>query len=112
MKSNWFFWLFLSINMITLLVSVMSMATMFTPVQNLDGSLNGSPVSNGMTAFGRLLTWLIPLVLVVWMAIAFWLRSKGKISAANILLGISAAPMLIGIVLWGGLAVIFILFGK
>lgn len=112
MRSNALFYLVLAINAVTLLVTFGNVFTMFTPVQNLDGGYNGSNISDGMTAFGRLMTWLIPLGLIALMALAIWLRSKGKLLAANILMCIPALPMLVGIVIWGGLALLFILFGK
>lgn len=112
MQSNTLFYLAHAINAITLLVTIGSISTMFEPTQNLDGSYNGGNIGDGMTAIGKLVTWLIPLVLVVLMALAFWLRAKGKMLAANIILCIPALPMLAGIVIWGGLALLFILFGK
>lgn len=52
---------------------------------------------------------LIPLVvLVAWIGIAFWLRSKGKLLAAAIMVWIVASP----VILCAGLALLFILFGK
>ena len=112
MRSNLLFYFGLAINAITLLVTIGNVSTMFAPTQNLDGSYDGGTISDGMTTFGRLMTWLIPLVLLVFIALAFWLRSKGKLLAANILVSILALPMLAGIVIWGGLALLFILFGK
>ena len=43
---------------------------------------------------------------------AFWLRSIGKMMGANILLWITGLPILVMFILWGGLALLFILFGK
>ncbi len=85
---------------------------MLAPTKILDGTDNGMNIGDGMTTFGRLMTWLIPLGLIALMALAFWLRSKGKLLAANLLVSITALPMLAGIVIWGGLALLFILFGK
>lgn len=112
MRSNLLFYLALAINAITLLVTISSVSTLFAPTQNLDGTYNGGTIGDGMTAFGRLTTWLIPLGLIVLMALAFWLRSRGKLLTANLLVSIPALPMLAGIVIWGGLALLFILFGK
>ncbi len=112
MRSNLLFYLGLTINAITLLVTLGNVFTLFEPTQNFDGSYNGDNISDGMTASGRLMTWLIPLGLIALMALAFWLRSRGKLLAANILVCLPALPMLAGIVIWGGLAVLFILFGK
>ncbi len=112
MRSNLLFYFALALNAITLLVTISSAVAMLAPTKILDGTDNGMNISDGMTAFGRLMTWLIPLGLIALMAIAFWLRSKGRLLAANILMCIPALPMLAGIVIWGGLAVLFILFGK
>ena len=112
MQSNALFYLGLAVNAITLLVTIGGISTMFEPTQNLDGSYDGGNIGDGMTALGKLVTWLIPLVLIAWVAFAFWLRAKGKVLAANIIMCIPALPMLAGIVIWGGLALLFILFGK
>lgn len=112
MRSNLLFYLGLSINVITLLVTIGDVMTMFDPTQNLDGSYDGGNIGDGMTTLGRMMTWLIPVSLIALMALAFWLRSKGKLLAANILVCILALPMLIGVVIIGGLALLFILFGK
>ncbi|MFM9947970.1 MAG: hypothetical protein ACKV1O_08535 [Saprospiraceae bacterium] len=112
MRSNLLFYLGLALNMITLLVTISSALTLFTPTQNLEGNFNGSNISDGMTTFGQLMNWLLPLGLIALMALAFWLRSKGKLLAANILVCIPAIPMLAWIVIWGGLALLFILFGN
>ncbi len=112
MKSNFWFYFGLAIDLITLLVTITSVSTMLEPTQNLDGTYNGGKIGDNMTAFGRLMTWLIPMVLLVLMAVAFWLKSIGKTLAANILLWIPALPMLAMIVFWAGFALLFILFGK
>ncbi len=112
MRSNVLFYLGLALNAITLLVTISSAFAMFTPAQNLDDSFNNSNISDGITTFGQLMAWLIPLCLIALTVLALWLRSKGKLLAANILLCIPALPMLAGIVIWGGLALLFILFGK
>jgi hypothetical protein len=112
MRSNLLFYVGLALNLFSLYLSIGSISTLFAPTQNFDGSLNGGTIGDGMTASGRLITWLIPLVLVALMALAFGLRAKGKLLAANILVCIPALPMLAMIVFWGGLALLFILFGK
>ena len=112
MKSNVLFYLCLCINAISLVVSVGSIFTLFEPTQNFDGSYNGGQIADGMTAFGKLMTWLIPTGLLALVGLAFWLRSRGKLLAANLVMGIPALPMLAGIVIWGGLALLFILFGN
>ena len=112
MKSNFWFYFGLAIDLITLFTAITSVSTMLEPTQNLDGTPNGGHIGDSMTAFGRLMTWLIPVVLIALMAAAFWLKSVGKMLAANILLWITALPMLAMIVFWAGFALLFILFGK
>ena len=112
MRSNLLFYLGLAINVLTLLILLGNVSSMFAPIQNLDGSNSGRSLGDGMTAFGRLMIWLLPLALAVLVALAFWLRVKGKLLAANILVCLPALPMLAMIVIWGGLALLFILFGK
>lgn len=112
MRSNLLFYLSLAINAITLLILAGNVSTMFAPTQNFDGSYNGGTIGDGMTALGKLVTWLLPLALLTLMAFAFFLRSKGKLLTANILVCLPALPMLAGIVFWGGFALLFILFGK
>jgi hypothetical protein len=112
MRSNLLFFLGLAINAITLFILIGNVSNLYAPLQNLDGSLSGRTLGDGMTAFGRWMIWLLPLGLVVLMALAFALRAKGKLLAANILVCLPALPMLAMIVIWGGLALLFILFGK
>lgn len=112
MRSSALFYLALLINAFTLLVTARSVLILFAPTRNFDGSLTGGNLGDTMTAYGKLMAWLIPLGLILLIALAIWLRLKGKLLAANLLLSVPALPMLAGIVMWGGLALIFILFGK
>lgn len=73
--------------------------------------LAGAPPAEGLTAVGRLSLWLIPLLLLVLIGLAFWLKKTGKMLPANILLWIPAAPFLLGVILWGGMAVLSIVGG-
>lgn len=68
--------------------------------------------ADGYSNTGRMIMMAMPLVLLALIAAAWWLKSVGKMMIANILLWIPALPMAGGILLWGGLAVLFILFGK
>ncbi len=110
MKSNWLFYLGVSINAIVLWVSTSNALMMH---KNFKG-INGTDISplEGMPAWSRLTLWLIPLALLALIGLAFWLKTNRKMSAANILLWIPALPMLAMILFWGGLALLFILFGK
>lgn len=112
MQSKALFYLGLCVNAITLLVCLGSIATMFEPTQGFDGNYNGGHIADGMTAFGKLMLWLIPAALLALVVLAFWLRNRGKFLAANLVMCIPALPMLAGIVIWGGLALLFILFGN
>ena len=112
MRSNLLFYTGLALNLFSLYLSIGSISTLFAPTQNFDGTYNGGTIGDGMTTFGRLMTWLIPLVLIALVALALGLRAKGKLLAANILVCIPALPMLAMIVFWGVLALLFILFGK
>jgi hypothetical protein len=110
MKSNLFFYLGAGIDVLVFLVSISNLFMIDNPVQGLDGqSIN---TQDGMTGFGKMALWLIPFALLAIIGIGFWLRSNGKLLAANILVWIPALPMLIATVVVGGLAVLFILFGK
>lgn len=113
MKNNFWFYLGLGMDVIVLLISLSNALMMHfaSTIEGLNDEPNGGAMS-GMTVYGRLMIWLIPLALFALMAVAFWLKSKGKMLLASILVWIPALPMLAGVVIWGGLAVIFILFGK
>lgn len=67
---------------------------------------------DGLSAIGRIAVVALPLVLVGLIAAAFWLRSAGRTAAATILVWLPALPVAGGIVIWGGLAILFMLFGK
>ena len=112
MRSNLLFYLSLAINIISLFILAGNVSTLYSPTQNFDGSYNGGTIGDGMTAMGRMVTWLLPLGLILLILLAFGLRARGKVLAANLLVGLPALPMLAGIVFWGGLAVLFILFGQ
>ncbi|MCC7466422.1 MAG: hypothetical protein IT261_09145 [Saprospiraceae bacterium] len=112
MRSNLVFFIALAINAFSLLIMAGNISTLYAPTRNFDGSLNGGTMGDGMTVYGKLMTWLLPAGLLLLISLAIWLRVKGKLLAANLLLTIPALPMLAAIVIWGGLALIFILFGK
>ncbi|MBI1226526.1 MAG: hypothetical protein GC192_14930 [Bacteroidetes bacterium] len=91
----------------------------------LDGLLLATTVSNillslpylqdtssGLTPYGRLASWAIPLMVAALMLTAFLLKRGGKMLPANILIWIPALPMLVGLLIWGGMAALFILAGK
>ncbi|MCK6695828.1 MAG: hypothetical protein L6Q97_27445 [Thermoanaerobaculia bacterium] len=67
---------------------------------------------DGLAPAGRIAVVAIPLLLLALIGAAFWLRANGKIQLANILVWIPALPIAGVVVLWGGLALVFALFGK
>lgn len=110
MKANWPFYLAVGIDLITLFVTASNLFLMSSSVQGLGGTT--VPMDDGLTTIGKLFNWIIPLVLLLVIGLGFWLRSNGKVLAANILVWVPAFPMLVGILIWGGLAMLFILGGK
>ncbi|MCB0707482.1 MAG: hypothetical protein KDC34_19340 [Saprospiraceae bacterium] len=64
---------------------------------------------DGLSAAGKLMLWCIPVMLIGLISIAFWLKKADKLPIANILIWITAFPMLMMIILWGGTAVLFVL---
>ncbi len=109
MKATHIFYSGLAIDAMLFLLSISNILAMKRPIEGLTTTpAEGLP----MSMLGRLLIWLIPLLLVGLMAIAFWLKKTGKLLPANILLWIPAAPMLIVVMIWGGLAVVFIIGGS
>jgi hypothetical protein len=110
MKFKWLFYLGVGINAITILITVYNLPMMSSTVQGLGGE--SSPTNSGMATFGKLMSWAIPLCLIAVVGASFWLRSNGKILASNILVWIPALPALAVIVFFGGLMLLFILFGK
>ena len=110
MKSNWLFYFGVIINAVAILISVSNASMM----QKTFKGLNGNDISymEGMPEQSKLMLWFIPLALLAVIGISFWFKSIGKMLFANILLWIPALPVLLMIVFWGGLALLFILFGK
>ncbi len=110
MKSNWLFYIGVGVNAITVLITVSNLLMMSSTIQGMGGE--SIPMNSGMTTYGKLMSWAIPLCLIALVGSSFWLRSNGKILASNILVWLPALPMLAGFVIMGGLAALFILFGK
>lgn len=110
MKLNWLFYFGVGINVITILITVSELRMMSSTFTGLGGE--SIPMNSGMTTSGKLMSWSIPLVLLALVAGSFWLRSKNKILASNILVWLTALPMLAGFILIGGFAMLFILFGE
>jgi uncharacterized integral membrane protein len=53
---------------------------------------------------------LAPVAMLLALGLSIWLRSMGKQVLAIVLLWITALPTLLSVLMWVGLAVIFILF--
>ncbi len=107
MKSNWLFYSGVAIDTFTVLLTVSNLMLSQPFLQG-----EHAPPADGTTAIVRWVSWLAPLFFVAVIAGGFWLRSNGKLLAANILVCLPALPMLVGIIICGGLAVLFILLGK
>jgi len=112
MKSNFWFYFGLGINVISLLIAASNMWVMRPAAAFAVGNGNYVSPMDSLTPHGRMMLWLAPLTLLGLIAVACWLKSAGKMLAANILLWIPALPMLVALVVCGGLVVLFILFGK
>lgn len=84
----------------------------FAMLLSLSNYMLSRNFENGLTRAGHIASMLIPLALLLLIGLAFWLRASGKMLLANILLWIPALPLAGALLLWGGLAILFILFGK
>jgi len=110
MKSNIIFYIALVIDILALLVMVNNTVMTTMPMKPVNG-YDLSP-SSGLTSFGKMMNWIIPAGMLGLILCGYWLRKSGKLLAANVLLSIPAVPVLLALVICGGLAVLFILFGK
>jgi hypothetical protein len=68
--------------------------------------------STGLTAYGQFMRWGIPAGLMLVIMIAFWMKSRGHQWLANIILWIPALPVFVGLLIWGFLAFVFVVFSK
>lgn len=98
-----------AVDAILLLLVLMNVLTMFT-VGGIDG-FDASPAA-GLSSAGWAALWLIPLMLIGLMVAAFRLKTRGAVRVAAVLVWVPALPFLASFVLWGGLAAVFILFGR
>ena len=80
-------------------------------ILGIAGILSMSSASEGLSPLGKQMLWLFPALLVLIMGAAIALKNAGKLLPANILLWIPALPMLVSILLWGGLALLFVIAG-
>ena len=66
----------------------------------------------GLTAIGRTALWAIPLVLVGLMSAAYWLKARGALVAANVLLWLPALPFALSASFWVVLMIAFAIGGR
>ena len=66
----------------------------------------------GLTAIGRIAMWAIPLVLVGLMVTAHWLKTRGALMAANVLLWLPALPFGLAAAGWVALMIAFAIGGR
>lgn len=109
MRSGLLFFVGLSIDAVILIITVSNLLMMNTAIKALPDPQG--TVADDFSTIGQLIVWLIPILLISLIVAAFLLRSTGKLLLANILLWIPALPMAGGILLWGGLAILFVIFG-
>lgn len=105
MRAPWIFYLGFAVDAIILIVAAGNLLV-------IQFVFSDAMPAEGLTSVGRVALWLIPLALLALIISAYRLRSAGKLLAANILLWIPALPLAASLLLWTGLAVVFILFGK
>lgn len=109
MAATWFFYAGMGIDAIVLLMMMLNLLVM-TMVGGIDG-IDGSP-AEGLSSVGWAALWLLPLLLLALMGAAHRLKTRGAMLVASLLLWLPALPFLGGVSLWGGLAVVFVLFGR
>jgi hypothetical protein len=108
--SSRLYYLGLLIDALLLLLACGSAMMMHSTLVSSDGV--AIDASDGLTAFGRIAAYGIPLLLFALMGVAHALKTRGSIVAANVLLWLPALPFGLALIFWGGLAVIFALFSR
>jgi hypothetical protein len=109
MKSSTFFGIGVAIDGIALLLMLSNLAMMNSTFKGVGGVETSA--SDGLTTAGQIANWILPLVVALFVGVGFWLRSQGKMAAANILVWIPATPMLVGLLIWAFLALLFLVAG-
>jgi hypothetical protein len=107
--SNLLFKIGLGIDLLLLLLLAQGWWMMNSPMQGVGGQ--EIPAGEGMTNIGRQLTVALPLVLVALMLAGYGLYAHGRSLAANVVVWIPALPVMLALLLWGGLALVFVVFG-
>ena len=81
-------------------------ALVLTFVTSIDGDL-ADETAMGLTAIGRTALWAVPLVLVGLMSAAYWLKARGALVAATVLLWLPALPFALSASFWVVLMIAF-----
>jgi hypothetical protein len=103
--TTWLFYIGLAIDAMLLLMMLSN--AMLMP----EGTYPEDPTA-GLTAWGRFAIWAFPAALIGLMATAWMLKAAGAMVFAVVLLWLPAVPFAIALVVGGGLAILFILFGN
>lgn len=88
------------------------MANLLLIILSTFGMYMSRDSQNAYSPQGRIMVWLIPCVIALIIILALYLKNKGSIKLANLLLWIPATPFIIGVLITGFLALVFNLFGK
>ncbi len=107
--SNLLFKIGLGIDLLLLLLLAQGWWLMNSPMQGVGGQ--EIPAGDGLSTMGRQLTMALPVGLVVLMLVGYGLHVRGQSLAANVVVWVAALPVLLCLLLWGGLALVFVLFG-
>ena len=106
----WLYYLGFAIDTMLLLIACGNGLFMaFGP--SMEGGLSDEPVE-GLTTIGRIALWAIPLVLVGLMVTAHWLKTRGALMAANVLLWLPALPFGLAAAGWVVLMIAFAIGGR
>jgi hypothetical protein len=107
--SNLLFKIGLGIDLLLLLLLAQGWWLMNSPMQGLGGQ--EIQADEGLTTIGKQLTVVLPLILVALMMAGYGLHVRGQSVAANVVVWVPALPVLLALLLWGGLAFVFVVFG-
>jgi hypothetical protein len=108
-NSNLLFKIGLGIDLLLLLLLAQGWLLMNSPMQGVGGQ--EIQAGEGLTSIGRSLTMALPLGLLALMLAGYGLHVRGQSVAANVVVWVPALPVLLALLLWGGLAFVFVVFG-
>lgn len=109
--TTWIFYCGLAIDAIVLLLALSNIGVMTSSTLGGIDGIDGVP-ADGLSDVGRIALWVIPLLLLALIGAAARLKSRGAVRTASLLLWVPALPFLLAMLMWGGLAVVFVLFGR